>query len=58
MNNPLRILYVEDSKIDAELVVRELIRAGFDPTYQLVMTESEFAIELNKLPDVIFSDFS
>ncbi len=58
MNNPLRILYVEDSKIDAELVVRELARAGFDPTYQLVMNESEFATELQTMPDVIFSDFS
>ena len=58
MRRPLRILYAEDSETDAELVIRELTRAGFDPTYQLVMTEADFLAGLEASPDLILSDFA
>ncbi len=58
MSKPLRILYVEDSEIDAELVIRELFRAGFDPSYRLVLTEADFLAGLDTLPDLILSDYA
>jgi PAS domain S-box-containing protein len=58
MSIPLRILYVEDSHTDAELVIRELTRSGFEPTYQLVMSEADFLAGLETLPDLILSDYA
>ena len=58
MNRPLRILYAEDSETDAELVIRELTRAGFTPTYQIVMTEADFLSGLDASPDLILSDYA
>ena len=33
MAKPLRVLIVEDSEDDALLVIRELERGGYDPTF-------------------------
>lgn len=53
----LRILFVEDDPLDAELAVRELQRSGYDPEWQRVDTQPEF---MNRLmhdpPDIIISD--
>lgn len=53
----LRVLIVEDDPLDAELVVRELQKSGYDPEWQRVDTQTEF---MNRLaedpPDVIISD--
>ncbi|RPI99482.1 MAG: response regulator, partial [Chloroflexi bacterium] len=38
MSLPLRVLIIEDSEDDALLLLRELRRGGFDPTYQRVET--------------------
>ncbi|MGC9943460.1 MAG: PAS domain S-box protein [Verrucomicrobiota bacterium] len=58
MATPLNILIVEDSPSDAELVVAELRRAGFDPRWKRVETEREFLAEINNLPQIILSDYS
>lgn len=58
MGRPLRILYVEDNETDAELVIRELIRAGFEPTYRIVTTAAEFLAGLEAAPDLILADYS
>lgn len=53
----LRVLIVEDDPLDAELVVRELQKSGYDPQWERVDTQAEF---MNCLaqdpPDVIISD--
>jgi len=58
MKRTIRVLIVEDSPADAELIARELHRAHFDPHWQRVETEAEFLAELKELPDIILSDNS
>ncbi len=41
MGTPLRVLIVEDSPDDVLLVVRELRRGGYEPTYERVETEED-----------------
>ena len=55
---PLRILLLEDSATDAELLIREVQRAGFRPEWCRVETEADFLTELEKGPDLILSDYS
>ena len=53
----LRVLIVEDDPLDAELVVRELEKSGYDPEWQRVDTQAEFMNHLSQdPPDVIISD--
>lgn len=58
MQRTLRVLLVEDNAADAELLVRELRRNGFDPQWKRVETEAAFLAELDELPDIILSDYS
>jgi signal transduction histidine kinase len=54
---PLRLLLVEDSEDDAELVMRELERAGLQATHVRVRTQTEFLEALQTQGwDVIVSD--
>jgi signal transduction histidine kinase len=58
-DEPLRMLLVEDSDDDAELVVQELRRAGYLPTLKRVATHVEFTAALEASPwDVIVSDYA
>ena len=43
---PLRLLLVEDSADDADLILRELRRAGYDPTCERVQTAAEMKAAL------------
>lgn len=53
----LRVLIAEDDPLDAELVVRALIKSGYDPEWQRVDRETDFMSRLAKdPPDVIISD--
>jgi signal transduction histidine kinase len=54
----IRVLIVEDSPTDAELIVRELRRAGFAPDFQRVDTEEGFLVGLDRHPDIVLSDDS
>ena len=56
MPQPLRILIVEDSPADAELIVRELRQAGFAPEWVCVDTEADYLASLRPELDVILSD--
>jgi two-component system sensor histidine kinase UhpB len=56
--SPLRLLIVEDSADDAELIVRELRRSGFEPSWKRVETEDALAESLATEPDVVICDFS
>lgn len=58
MTRPLNLLIVEDSPDDAALLVAELRRAGFEPKWKRVETETDFLAELHKLPDLILCDYS
>jgi len=44
MLTPIRALIVEDSEDDAELLLRELRRAGYAPDYRRVDTPEEFVL--------------
>jgi DNA-binding NtrC family response regulator len=53
---PVRVLILEDSPSDAELMLRELRKAGLDPTWELVDAEQDFAARLTPELDLILSD--
>ena len=56
---PLRVLMAEDSEDDAELILRELRRGGFEVTHRRVETADAMREALAQKPwDIILSDFS
>jgi len=56
---PVRILYVEDSEDDVQLVLRQLRRMGFSPVYTRVDTPSAMRQALNSGSwDIILSDYT
>jgi len=56
MPHPIKILIVEDSSADAELLVRSLCHAGFEPDWQRVDTEAAFLEHLHDGLDLVLSD--
>ena len=58
MSQPLRVLIVEDNPNDAELVLRELRHAGFNPDSKRVDTEADYLANLHPERDLILSDYS
>lgn len=57
MSNPLRLLILEDKPDDAELMVRELQRAGYEPDWTRVDTEQGYRDNLDVFVDLILADF-
>ncbi|UTF58728.1 bifunctional diguanylate cyclase/phosphodiesterase [Gilvimarinus sp. DA14] len=58
MGTPLKVLFVEDSEVDAELTTAELERGGFIPASQLVQTYDEMAAALSDESwDVVICDY-
>jgi two-component system cell cycle sensor histidine kinase/response regulator CckA len=55
---PLRVLIVEDNEYDAEIVVRQLKQAGFDPSWVRVDSEPSYLKALDPDLDVILADFN
>ncbi|HST81351.1 MAG TPA: ATP-binding protein [Kineosporiaceae bacterium] len=58
MASPLRLLIVEDRPDDAELLLDELKRAGYDPTWTRVETPEQFVAGLAEEPDIVVCDYS
>ena len=59
MGRPLRVLLIEDVEADAELVIRELRRGGFDVTSARVDTPEALLERLPSQPwDLVMSDYS
>ncbi|MCU1267864.1 MAG: Aerobic respiration control sensor protein ArcB [Acidobacteria bacterium] len=58
MNKPINVLLLEDRARDAEIMIRELRRAGFSLEWKRVETEVDFLAEIQNLPDIILSDYS
>ena len=54
----IKVLIVEDHPADAELMVRELRRAGFEPEWTRVDSGAAYAANLRPEPDIILSDYS
>jgi signal transduction histidine kinase len=54
----LRILHLEDSDLDHQLVVRQLERAGFQAAFLRVDTREDFEAALTRRWDAIVSDFN
>jgi len=55
---PLNILILEDQPTDAELMLHELRRSGFESDWRRVETKEEFLTSLDPCPDVILADYS
>ncbi len=58
MPTPLCLLIVEDVADDAELMVAELRRAGFEPSWQRVETESDYLAQLEGKLELILADYT
>ena len=58
MTRPLRLLLVEDSADDADLVLREIRRAGFEPIVRRVQDAAGMGAALDERWDVVVSDYS
>jgi len=59
MGIPLHVMIVEDSEDDAILIVRELRRSGYDPTFERVDTPGAFSDALaGQTWDVIIADYA
>ncbi len=58
MPRPLQLLLVEDNLQDAELLLRELRHAGFEPVWQRVDTEAAYWAQLHAGLDLVLSDYS
>jgi signal transduction histidine kinase len=59
VSKPLRALVVEDSELDAALLVRELRRGGYDLSFERVETADAMQAALdNQTWDVVLSDYS
>lgn len=54
----LRVLVVDDSPDDAELLVRELRRGGLAPTWRRVCTAEDLRAALDEPWDIVISDWS
>ena len=57
MTNRLRVLILEIRPADAELMLHELHRAGFDPEWQRVETEQDYISHLDPALDLILSGY-
>jgi two-component system, cell cycle sensor histidine kinase and response regulator CckA len=58
MKIPLKVLVVEDSRDDAELLVYALKHAGYDPSYALVQNAQGMNAQLGKADwDLVISDY-
>jgi signal transduction histidine kinase len=55
---PLRVLILEDVQDDADLILHELRRAGFDPDWGRVDNEADYRARLSPTLDVILADYS
>jgi PAS domain S-box-containing protein len=58
VTTPLKVLIVEDSELDAELMVRELKRGDFEPQWTRVENAAQLAPELEKDWDIILADYN
>src|SRR5437016_8714870 len=58
VRQPLKVLIVEDSVPDAELMVHELRRTGFEVNWERVDTEPDFVASLAASPQLILAGYA
>lgn len=58
MPTPLRLLVAEDLPPDAELIIAEVRRAGYEPTVTVVDTAGKFLRALGSDPEIIICDYT
>ncbi len=58
MPTPLRLLVAEDFPPDAELILSEVRRAGYDPVATVVDTAGKFLRALDDEPEVVICDYT
>ena len=58
MSVPLHVLILEDRPTDAELMLHELHRVGYEPDWRRVETESDYVACLAPTLDVILADYT
>ena len=59
MGKPLRVLIIEDSEVDSQLLLRELQRVGYEVDFERVDTDRAMRVLLSeKTWDLILSDYS
>src|SRR6185503_4425180 len=59
VTEPIRVLMLEDSEADAELIHAELRRAGLMPLIERVDSAEKFASALTHfVPDVVLSEYA
>lgn len=54
----LRALIVEDDPTDAELIVSELQKNGFEVFWERVETEEQYLARLAGIPEIVLADYS
>jgi PAS domain S-box-containing protein len=55
---PLRVLVLEDRPADAELILYELKRSGYQFISQRVDTQVDYLRAIEEIPDIILADYS
>lgn len=58
VRTPLTVVVVEDRPTDAELMMAELRRSGFDLRWTRVDTQDDFVRALQTRPDIVLADYS
>ncbi|HZE95655.1 MAG TPA: hybrid sensor histidine kinase/response regulator [Planctomycetota bacterium] len=59
MTRPLSVLIIEDSQDDADLILHELKRGGYAPSYRRVETEEQMTDAVNRGRwDVVLADYA
>src|SRR5690348_5854772 len=56
--NPLRVLVLEDRPADAELILHELKRSGYNYVGKRVDTQADYLKAIEEIPDIILADYS
>jgi pentatricopeptide repeat protein len=54
---PIRVLLLEDRVEDAEQLLHELRRSGYEPSWERLETEAEYVARLQSPPDIILADY-
>jgi CheY-like chemotaxis protein len=58
-HKPLKVLIIEDSADDAELLVLELRRAGYDPHFEVTDSAAPLCVALDQNDwDVVLCDYT
>jgi PAS domain S-box-containing protein len=58
MTTPVRMLILEDRPSDAELILYELKKGGYDPIFRRIETREDFIANLSPTIEIIIADYA